>query len=200
LFNHESPRRGETFVTRKITSALANIIAGKQYKLYLGNLDAKRDWGFAPEYAVCQWLMLQQNEPDDFVIGTGESHSVRDFVELAFEYAGIRINWQGRGLDEKGIISSIDKNISSKVPLKVGDVIIEIDQRYFRPAEVDHLLADSSKAMKKLNWESKVTFNELVKIMVDADMELVGVNSPGESSNILILKNIGWTTNKITVK
>lgn len=196
LFNHESPRRGETFVTRKITMAIANIIAGRQKKLYLGNLEARRDWGFAPEYVECQWLMLQQDEPDDYVIGTGESHSVREFVNQAFNYVGIEIDWQGGGIKEKGIV----RYSTSYNNLKSGDVLVEIDPRYFRPSEVDYLLADSSKAKKKLGWEPKVTFEELVKIMVDADMELCGLQPFGEGRNILQRKNICWTTNQMTVK
>lgn len=176
LFNHESPRRGETFVTRKITRAIADIIAGKQKKLFLGNLDSKRDWGFTPEYVECQWLILQQDKPEDYVIGTGESHSVREFVKLAFNYVGIEIEWNGNGMNEQGIIRSF----SSNCPLKVGDIVIEIDPRYFRPTEVDFLLADASKAKQKLGWKPEVTFKELVKIMVDADMKLTGFPSPGK--------------------
>src|SRR5512146_3184531 len=127
LFNHESPRRGETFVTRKITRAVAAILAGKQDKLYLGNLDAKRDWGFAPEYVECQWLMLQQDTPEDYVIGTGESHTVREFVELAFQYAGIEIEWQGTGTEEKGVVRSMRSTVATHV--KPGDVLVEIDPR-----------------------------------------------------------------------
>jgi GDPmannose 4,6-dehydratase len=195
LFNHESPRRGETFVTRKITRAVANILAGKQRRLYLGNLEAKRDWGFAPEYVECMWLMLQQDEPDDYVIGTGESHSVREFVELAFRYAGIEIEWKGNGIEEKGIIAAINSDIPN---LRVGDVIIEIDPRYFRPTEVEFLLADASKAKNKLGWQPKVNFKELVKIMVDCDMALIGLNPPGEGKEILKEKKIYWTENKLT--
>lgn len=142
LFNHESPRRGETFVTRKITKAVANIKNGLQDKLYLGNLDAKRDWGFAKEYVEAMWLMLQQDEPDDYVIATNETHTVKEFVEAAFKHAGL--DWEK---------------------------YVEIDPRYFRPAEVDLLIGDYSKAKEKLGWEPKVTFSELVKIMVDADEE-----------------------------
>ncbi|RJO61240.1 GDP-mannose 4,6-dehydratase [candidate division WS5 bacterium] len=195
LFNHESPRRGETFVTRKITRAVASIMAGLQNKLYLGNLEAKRDWGFAPEYVECQWLMLQQDKPDDYVIGTGESHSVREFVELAFKYAGIELEWKGNGLHEKGIVRSL----SSSSSIKPGDVVLEIDPQYFRPAEVDYLLADASKAREKLQWEPRVTFEELVKIMVDADIELLGIAPPGEGEKILSLKNILWTKNRQSV-
>lgn len=197
LFNHESPRRGETFVTRKITRAIATIIAGKQKKLYLGNLDAKRDWGFAPEYVECQWLMLQQDKPEDYVIGTGESHSVREFVEAGFKYAGVDIEWKGNGVKETGIIRSLTPSLQPPTSnLKSGDVLIEIDPRYFRPTEVDFLLADASKAKKILGWEPKVTFKDLVKIMVDADMELLNVTPPGEGERILIAKNIYWTKNK----
>lgn len=195
LFNHESPRRGETFVTRKITRAIANIIAGKQKKLYLGNLAAKRDWGFAPEYVECQWMILQKEEPDDYVIGTGESHTVREFVEKAFGYAGVEIQWKGSGADEKGIIRSSTSTSS----LNTGDVVIEIDPRYFRPTEVDFLLADIAKARQKLGWEPHVTFNELIKIMVDSDMGLIGLNSPGEGEQILKRKGIHWTKNTITI-
>lgn len=195
LFNHESPRRGETFVTRKITSAIANIIAGRQKKLYIGNLEARRDWGFAPEYIECQWLMLQQDEPNDYVIGTGESHSVREFVEHVFNYAGIELEWQGDGLNEKGVVRSLTSNLN----LNIEDILIEIDPHYFRPTETDHLLADSSKARKKLGWEPKVTFEDLVKIMVDADMELIGINPPGEGKMILHEKKIHWTTNQMTI-
>ncbi|MBI5055275.1 MAG: GDP-mannose 4,6-dehydratase [Nitrospirae bacterium] len=196
LFNHESPRRGETFVTRKITLTLANILAGKQGKLFLGNLDARRDWGFAPEYVECQWLMLQQDEPDDYVIGTAESHSVREFIEHAFNYVGIELEWWGNKLNEKGIVRSSARNTN----FNTGDTIIEIDSRYFRPAEVDYLLADASKAGRKLNWQPKVTFKELVKIMVDADMELIGLTPPGKGKDILNAKEISWTKNQIMAR
>ncbi len=196
LFNHESPRRGETFVTKKITCAVSNIVAGKQDKLYLGNLDAKRDWGFAPEYVECQWLMLQQDEPDDYVIGTGDTHSVREFVETAFEYAGIEIEWKGEGENGKGIISSLNPDISSANTLKPGNTIVEIDPRYFRPTEVELLLADISKAKKELKWEPKITFNELVKIMMDSDLASAGVKTHGEGKRILKAKDIHWTENR----
>lgn len=159
LFNHESPRRGETFVTRKITIAVANIVKGKQAKLYLGNLDAKRDWGFAGDYVEAMWLMLQQDKPEDFVIATGETHTVREFAELAFKYAGVDIIWQGRGVDEKGFCS------------KTGKTLVEVDPKYFRPTEVDVLLGDPSKAKEKLGWQPKVKFEELVKMMVEADLQ-----------------------------
>ncbi|QHN50632.1 GDP-mannose 4,6-dehydratase [Geobacillus stearothermophilus] len=162
LFNHESERRGETFVTRKITLAAARIAQGKQDKLYLGNLDALRDWGYAKDYVECMWLMLQHDTPEDFVIATGEMHSVREFATLAFKYAGIEIEWQGEGLNEKGI----DK--------ATGRVLIEVDPKYFRPAEVDQLLGDPTKAKTLLGWNpTKTPFEELVRIMVEADMRKV---------------------------
>jgi len=169
LFNHESPRRGETFVTRKITRALARIKLGLQDKLYLGNLEAKRDWGYAPDFVQAMWLMLQQNEPADYVIATGETHSVREFINLAFNHAGIEIEWVGVGLNEKGVVHSLTSSLAST--LNVGDVLIEIDSRYFRPLEVEFLQGDTSKAKKKLRWEPKVRFKELVRIMVDADIK-----------------------------
>lgn len=154
LFNHESPRRGETFVTRKITRGLTRIKAGLDKTLYLGNLDAKRDWGYAKDYVEGMWLMLQQEKPDDYVLATGEAHTVREFVEEAARVAGFEIEWKGSGLLEEGI----DK--------KSGNVIIKIDANYFRPAEVDLLIGDPSKAKEKLNWEPKVKFKELVEIMM----------------------------------
>lgn len=162
LFNHESERRGETFVTRKITLAAARIAHGKQDKLYLGNLNAKRDWGYARDYVECMWLILQQPEPDDFVIATGEYHTVREFCTLAFKHAGINLQWQGEGIDEKGIDTA------------TGKVIVEVDQKYFRPTEVEQLLGDPAKAKEKLGWNPRqTTFEQLVKIMVDADMKQV---------------------------
>jgi GDPmannose 4,6-dehydratase len=179
LFNHESPRRGETFVTRKVTRAVARIKFGLQDKLYLGNLEAKRDWGFAPDFVKAMWLMLQQDKPDDYVIATGETHSVREFVNLAFSHAGIELEWKGKAGSEKGIIRSLTSTSASPSPLpssltsslNVADVLIEIDPRYFRPLEVGFLQGDASKARKGLKWEPKVTFNELVRIMVDADLK-----------------------------
>jgi len=156
LFNHESPRRGETFVTRKITRAVANIVAGRQKKLYLGNLDARRDWGLAQEYVEAMWRMMQLDKPDDFVIGTGHSYSVREFVKAVFDYVGL--NWKE---------------------------YIQIDKRYFRPTEVECLIADTRKARKKFNWQPKITFTDLVKIMVDADMRLAGISPVGEGDEIL---------------
>ena len=159
LFNHESERRGETFVTRKITLAAARIRQGKQEKLYLGNLSSLRDWGYAKDYVECMWLILQQDTPDDFVIATGEQHSVREFATLAFERAGIRLRWEGEGIDEKGIDSS------------TGRTLVEVDPRFFRPAEVETLLGNPQKARRKLGWNPrKTSFEELVRIMVDADI------------------------------
>jgi len=169
LFNHESPRRGETFVSRKITRALAHIVAGKQKKLYLGNLEAKRDWGYAPEYVEVMWIMLQQRKPEDYVIGTGENHSVKEFVKEAFEYVGL--DWRE---------------------------YVEIDSRYLRPTEVENLLADASKAKKNLGWEPKVRFKDLVRIMVDCDMKLLGLVPPGDGDKILKKLNIHWTQNRLT--
>ena len=192
LFNHESPRRGETFVTRKITRAVANIVAGKQKRLYLGNLEARRDWGFAPEYVVCQWLMLQQDNPSDYVIGTGESHTVREFVELSLKHVGVELEWKGRGVDEKGIVRSLTSDLQHPTAINIGDILIEIDPRYFRPTEVDFLRADITKAQKKLGWTPKVTFQELVKIMVDSDRGRVGFKPVDESEKMLKQKGIDW--------
>ncbi|MDI6697182.1 MAG: GDP-mannose 4,6-dehydratase [Anaerolineales bacterium] len=163
LFNHESPRRGETFVTRKITRALAAILAGKQKTLYLGNLDARRDWGYAPDYVAAMWKILQHDQPDDFVIGTGESHSVREFLDEAFSYVGL--DWKE---------------------------YVKIDPRYFRPTEVDFLLADATRAREILGWEPRVYFRDLVRIMVDADLELIGLESPGEGRRILEAHHGPW--------
>jgi GDPmannose 4,6-dehydratase len=165
LFNHESPRRGETFVTRKITRAVASIIAGKQEKLSLGNMDAKRDWGFAGDYVEGMWLILQQDKPQDFVLATNETHTVREFVELAFREVGVEIEWKGTGVDEKGY----DK--------ATGKILVDVNPKYFRPAEVELLWGDSTKAEKELGWKRKVDFPELVKMMVDGDMrEIAGAS------------------------
>ena len=164
LFNHESPRRGETFVTRKITRGITNIIAKKENYLYLGNLDAKRDWGYAPEYVECMWRMLQNEHPEDFVVGTGEAHSVREFLEETFSYAGLDVEEH-----------------------------VKIDPRYFRPTEVEELVADPRKAKEKLGWNPKIEFNDLVKIMVDADMRAAGLEAIGEGDEILQRKfPNGW--------
>ena len=162
LFNHESERRGETFVTRKITLAAARISQGKQDKLYLGNLNAMRDWGYARDYVECMWLILQQPQPDDFVIATGDYHSVREFTTLAFARVGIDLEWRGEGLDEKGIDRA------------TGRVLVEVDPRFFRPAEVEQLLGNPAKAREQLGWNPrKTSFERLVEIMVDADVEAV---------------------------
>ena len=173
LFNHESPRRGETFVTRKITRAVARIRYGFLDKLYLGNLDSKRDWGYAPDYVKAMWLMLQQEKPEDYVIATGESHSVREFCDSAFKEAGIELEWKGSGMSEKAIVRSISYSEAKGTykPPKVGDEVIAIDERYFRPTEVDYLLGNASKAKEELGWEPTVTFNELVRNMVKTDIQ-----------------------------
>lgn len=162
LFNHESERRGETFVTRKITLAAARIAAGMQDKLYLGNLDARRDWGYAPDYVECMWLILQQDTPDDYVIATGEYHTVREFATLAFARAGMKLRWEGTGIDERGIDEA------------TGRVLVEVDPRFFRPAEVEQLLGNPAKARTQLGWNPrKTTFEQLVNTMVDADIKSV---------------------------
>lgn len=193
LFNHESPRRGETFVTRKITRSIAGILSGKQKKLYLGNLNAKRDWGFAPEYVEMMWLMLQQKKSDDFVVGTGESHSVREFTEEAFGYAGIYLSWEGTGAKELGIIKSVDSSFELPKYLKKGYPLIQIDPHYFRPTEVDYLKADITKAKKVLKWNPKVSFLELVKIMVDYDLKSSGLDTKGEGMGISKKKGFNYT-------
>ena len=161
LFNHESPRRGETFVTRKITRAVSRIKEGIQDTLYLGNLDAKRDWGYAPEYVEGMWRMLQQDKPDDYILATGENHTIREFVELAFKELNINIEWKGHGKDEIGIDA------------QTGVKIIGIDKKYYRPTEVEQLLGDATKAKKELGWEAKTSFEDLVKIMVHSDWKKV---------------------------
>jgi len=169
LFNHESPIRGETFVTRKITRALARISLGLQESLYLGNLNAKRDWGHAKDYVRMQWMMLQQDEPDDFVIATGEQHSVRDFVEISAREMGICITWSGSGVDETGTVGAVDGG--SALTVVPGQKIIAVDPRYFRPTEVETLLGDPRKAKERLGWEPEITFSEMVREMVQKDLE-----------------------------
>jgi GDPmannose 4,6-dehydratase len=181
LFNHESPLRGETFVTRKITRALTRIALGIKDRLYLGNLDAKRDWGHAKDYVRMQWLMLQQEIPDDYVIATGTLHSVRQFVENAAAHLGITLAWEGEGINEKGIVAEMDAawrpsetagNFQVQGPgLKPGDVIVAVDPMYFRPSEVETLLGDASKARKKLGWEPEIGFEDMVREMVCHDLE-----------------------------
>lgn len=169
LFNHESPRRGETFVTRKITRGLANIVAKREEKIYMGNLEAKRDWGYAPEYVEAMWLILQQDKPDDYVIGTGKTHTISEFLDEAFSY--LNLDWREN---------------------------IEIDKRYFRPLEVENLRADPTKAKNQLNWSPKISFKELIKIMVDFDLELIGISSPGEGKKILQEKSLTWNKYEIS--
>ena len=159
LFNHESPLRGETFVTRKITRGVAAIEQGVQEKIFLGNLDARRDWGHARDYVEGMWMIMQSSSPDDWVLATGESHSVREFVECAFEEVGRTIQWRGEGIEEKG------------VDAKTNEILVEIDPRYFRPCEVEHLLGDSRKIRERLGWKHKTTFPELVSEMVAADLK-----------------------------
>ena len=167
LFNHESPRRGETFVTRKITRALARIIAGQQKKLYLGNLDSKRDWGYAKDYVRAMWLMLQQQEPDDYVVATNETYSIREFLDISFQY--VNLNWQD---------------------------YVEFDERYLRPAEVDLLIGDSTKAREKLGWQPSVTFEGLVKLMVDADLAALGINLNNGGDSQQLLKDLAYLRNR----
>ena len=174
LFNHESPIRGETFVTRKITRALARIKAGLQDKLYIGNLNSLRDWGHARDYVEAMWLILQQDEPDDYVIATGEQYSVRQFIEFGAEELGIELRWEGKGVDEKGI------NVAT------GDVIVQVDPRYFRPTEVDTLLGDPTKAKQKLNWEPKCSVRQLVAEMVASDYD--------QASRDLVVREAGFKT------
>jgi len=178
LFNHESPRRGETFVTRKITRAASRIRLGLQQKLYLGNIDSKRDWGYAPDYVEGMWLMLQQEKPGDYVIATNENHTIREFCERAFGHLGITLKWEGKGDREKGVIADFNPSIEneervsksgSTSELRIGNTIVEIDPAYYRPTEVETLLGDYTKAKRELNWEPKVRFDELVKIMVEYD-------------------------------
>ncbi len=179
LFNHESPMRGETFVTRKITRAVARIALGMQDRLYLGNLDARRDWGHARDYVRAQWLVLQQDEPDDYVIATGKQFSVKDFCERAFEELGIHLEWRGEGVSQEGIVASIEQSAvleryksicpTGKAP-KDGDAVVRVDPRYFRPTEVETLLGDATKARQKLGWEPEVSFATMVQEMVQQDL------------------------------
>ena len=167
LFNHESPKRGETFITRKITRGLCNIALGIESCLYLGNIDAKRDWGHAKDYVEMQWLMLQQDKPSDYVIATGNQISVRDFIKMSCKELKIGIDFKGNGLDETGVVSSLDKNITPS--LNIGDVIVKIDKKYFRPSEVESLLGDSTKAKRELGWKPKISLEELCSEMVVED-------------------------------
>jgi GDPmannose 4,6-dehydratase len=171
------------------------MLAGRQKRLYLGNLDAKRDWGFAPEYVEMMWLMLQQETPDDYVVGTGTSYSIRDLVERAFEYMSVEIEWQGEGVHEKGLVKSADARWSNI--LRVGTPVIEIDPRYFRPTEVAYLQADIAKARARLGWAPRVTFDELVKIMVDYDVQTVGLAPPCEGMAVCRAKGFDYTNHDI---
>lgn len=185
LFNHESPLRGETFVTRKITRGVAEIVLGLKKKLWLGNMNAQRDWGHAKDYVRAMWLMLQQETPEDYVIATGKTTPVRDFVKLAFAHAGVTVTFSGEGEDEKAIVESVSL---PDIPLKKGDVVVEVDKRYFRPTEVDLLLGDASKAKKNLGWEASYQLTDLVKEMVEADIE--------HFRKDIVLKDSGFRTNR----
>lgn len=181
LFNHESERRGETFVTRKITLAAARIAQGKQDKLYLGNLDSLRDWGYAKDYVECMWLILQHDTPEDFVIATGVQHTVREFATLAFKYAGIELRWEGEGINERGIVASINETANANIKVKVGDEIVAVSEDFYRPTDVVNLWGDPTKAKNELGWNpSKTSFEQLVKIMVDSDMAKVAVERASE--------------------
>jgi len=180
LFNHESPVRGETFVTRKITRAVSKIVLGLQKKLYLGNLDAKRDWGHAKDYVKMMWLILQADEPEDWVIATGKTTAVRDFVKMAFAYVGIAIDFQGEGIDEIGVVASIDKDRVEALGLDIsvveslkGKTVVEVDPQYFRPTEVDLLIGDPKKAEEKLGWRREYQLEELVNDMMESDLKLM---------------------------
>ena len=179
MFNHESPRRGKTFVTKKITRGIASIVLGKSQELFLGNLEAKRDWGFAPEFCEGMWLILQHETAENFVLATGETHSVKEFVEKTFEYLGIEIVWRGAGVNEIGVITAIDKEILSEITqtneqfVVENQAVVRIDPSYFRPTEVDLLIGDASKAREILGWKAKTKFEDLIKIMVDADLEFI---------------------------
>ena len=172
LFNHESERRGETFVTRKITLAAARIAQGRQDCLYLGNLDSKRDWGYARDYVECMWLILQNDKPEDFVIATGVQHTVREFATLAFHYAGIELEFKGEGINEVGVIKSISGNLKPETcNLKPGDIVVRVSEDFYRPTDVVNLLGDPSKARAELGWNpSKTSFQELVRLMTEHDM------------------------------
>jgi GDPmannose 4,6-dehydratase len=177
LFNHESERRGETFVTRKISLAAARIAQGKQKCLYLGNLDSLRDWGYAKDYVECMWLILQHNTPEDFVIATGVQHSVREFATLAFHHAGIELQWKGEGINEKGIVASINPALAQAEGLKVGDTVVAVSPDFYRPTDVVNLLGDPAKAKRELGWNPQTTsFEQLVELMVAHDMKKVAAD------------------------
>ena len=185
LFNHESPIRGETFVSRKITRGVAEIVLGLKKKLWLGNLHAQRDWGHARDYVEAMWLMLQQQQPEDFVIATGVTTTVREFARLAFAFAGVEIQFVGEGIDEKAVVAEVSL---PDIPLRKGDTVIEVDSRYFRPTEVDVLMGDPDKARRLLGWESKTSLRDLVREMVEADLE--------HFRKDIVLKESGFTTTR----
>lgn len=184
LFNHESPRRGETFVTRKITRAVSRIAHGVQRNVVLGNLDSRRDWGYAPEYVEAMWLMLQQERPDDYVVATGRSHSVREFVEKAFERIGIKVRWSGRGIEERAVVEHVSYTpFMEHLQVREGDPVVNISGEFFRPTEVEDLLGDASKAREALGWEARTGFDELVETMMDADIRTTGMLLDGTRKN-----------------
>ncbi len=197
LFNHESPVRGETFVTRKITRALARILLGLGSCLYLGNLNARRDWGHARDYVEMQWLMLQQEQPEDFVIATGRQFSVRDFVDAAAAELGLRLDWRGEGLHETGVVAAVDADKAAQAaqgkPLRpapqVGDVIVRVDPRYFRPAEVETLLGDPARARERLGWRPRTTFEEMVREMARHDLALALRDAVVEEAGFISFKH-----------
>ena len=195
LFNHESPRRGETFVTRKITRAAARIILGLQDMLYLGNLDAKRDWGHAKDYVKAMWLILQHEKPDDFVIATGRTSSIRDFVRMVFECVGVKIAFTGKGVDEKGVIEEIDKlklsEFTKEIKIKKGQVVISVDPRYFRPTEVEILLGNPEKAEKTFGWKAETTVEELAHEMMLADIDEAKKEALLIGNNYFVRENYG---------
>jgi GDPmannose 4,6-dehydratase len=183
LFNHESPRRGETFVTRKITRGLSNIAQGIENCLYMGNMDALRDWGHAKDYVRMQWMMLQQEQPDDFVIATGVQYSVREFIIKSAQQLGITLQFKGQGVEEKAVVVQINGNHAPGI--KVGDIIVQVDPRYFRPTEVETLLGDPSKAKEKLGWVPEITLDQMIAEMVDYDLE--------QAKQHALLKKHGYT-------
>jgi len=186
LFNHESLLRGETFVTRKITRGVAEIVLGLKNKLMLGNLDAKRDWGHAKDYVEAMWLMLQQPEPDDYVIATGVATSVRDFVKIAFAHAGVNVEFEGKGLREKGVVTNVS---IPDIAVRRGDIVVEIDSRYLRPTEVDCLQGDASKARKKLGWAPKYSLNYIAKEMIESDLQYFRKDVISKSSGYMPIRN-----------
>ncbi|MBU2548169.1 MAG: GDP-mannose 4,6-dehydratase [Proteobacteria bacterium] len=194
LFNHESPRRGDSFVTRKITKSLAMIASGMMETLWLGNLDARRDWGFAPEYVTAMHAMLQQDHPRDYVIGTGVERSVREFIDEACAYIGLEIEWRGEGVEETGQVRSVGSEHAGVI--RPGQVLVRIDPYFFRPTEVESLLADAGKARRDLGWNPRVTFSELVRVMMDFDFQNLGLTSPDEGRKDLNGKGFDWTSHE----